>query len=288
MTGNPSSLVRAALLSAAMLAMPVPAVAGQQAGGAAEGSDARSQAPEALRLWVDARAGTGKPVHWVAEGGVYDYPSGRKLFGMVGFDSSKVIWPEKPGDPILHLTRKTFAYTHPETGEILKEWNGKPVTPIAYPYQLIRYRMEDGRIHADVEQGAGDDIRHIRSGEGMRMRWMGRDTLAVTAPVFLDLPLPGGARYEAWENYDFFLHRPGTVSQPHQMSWQRYGALPPFAGKGKAIYHLLSWRVERHEDFPPAILEWARREKPMWLVPPADVAEIRRLQTVKAGEGWAQ
>ena len=78
------------------------------------------------------------------------------------------------------------------------------------------------------------------------------------------------------------------MAQPYQMSWQRYGSLPPWAGTGKAIYHLLSWRVERVEDFPPQLLEWARREMPRWLTPPADLDEVRRLQQGTAGEGWAR
>ena len=261
-----------ALACALTLAIPLAEPRAAEAGGA------REQAPENLRAWVDARAGTGEPVHWIAEGAVYAYPSGEKLFGMVGFDSSRVIWPEQPGEPVMHLTRKTFAYTDPVTGEVLTEYRGAAVEPIAYPYQLIRYRVEGDRIHGDVEQGAGAELRQIRSKDGMITRRIGDDTLAVTAPVFLDFPLPGGQRYQAWENYDFFLHTGGGVSEPHQMSWQRYGALPRWAGAGHAIYHLLSWRVESQDEFPPDLLEWAQREMPAWLEPPADLDEVRALQ----------
>ena len=250
-----------------------------------ESGGTRESAPEELRVWVDARAGTGAPVHWVSEGGVYDYPSGEKLFGMIGFDSSTVIWPEGPDGTVIHLTRKTYTYTDPASGEILTEYKGQPVEPIAYPYQLIRYRMRDGRIYGEVEQGVGDRVQRIKSRNGMQVRKLGQGTTAVTASVFLDLPMPGGARYEAWENYDFFLHDAEKVDEPHQLSWQRYGALPPFAGEGPAIYHLLSWRVESHEEFPPALLEWARKEAPMWLRPPANLEEIRALQRGEAVEG---
>ena len=276
----------APLAALAAVTSVVPAASAKE--GAETVVDAREAAPEEFRAWVDARAGTGQPVHWVAEGGVYEFPTGRKLFGMVGFDSSRVFWPSSPGEPVVHLTRKTFAYTDPETGEILKEYNGQPVSPIAYPYQMISCRFEDGVIFADVEQGTGDAIQKIKAVDGLRYRWVGKDTLAVTAPIFLDFPMANGARYEAWENYDFFLHRPGTVDLPYQMSWQRFGSLPPWAGKGKAIYHLVSWRVDRHEDFPPAILEWAKAEMPMWLQPPADIAEVRHLQQDTAGEAWAK
>ena len=264
------------------------ATAAPAAATSTRGAAARAAASEEFRMWIDARAGTGEPVHWVSEGGIYEYPSGKKLFGMIGFDSSRVFWPEKPGDPVVHLTRKTYAYTDAQTGEILTEYNGQKVQPIAYPYQMITYRYEGGRIFGDVEQGVGAGVQKIAAKTGMTWRWMGKDTLAITAPVFLDFALPGGARYEAWENYDFFIHRAGTTDEPHQMAWQRYGALPPFAGKGQAIYHLLSWRVDSNAKLPAKLRDWAAREKPMWLNPPKDIAEIRALQQGKAGEGWAR
>ena len=257
-------------------------------GAAGELPASRAAAPEVLRTWVDARAGTGAPVHWVSEGGVYDYPSGEKLLGMIGFDSSTVIWPDDPDGTVIHLTRKTYTYTDPVTGEILTEYKGRPVEPIAYPYQLIRYRMKDGRIYGEVEQGVGDRIQRIKSRNGMQVRKLGRGTTAVTASVFLDYPMAGGSRYQAWENYDFFLHSDANVDEPHQLSWQRYGALPPFAGDGNAIYHLLSWRVESQDEFPPALLEWARKEVPTWLRPPADLEEVRALQAGAPGEGWPE
>lgn len=272
------------ILATPMLATPAEATEAMPAAGK---SDTRMMAPEVFRRWVDARAGTGAPVHWVSEGGVYEYPSGKKLFGMIGFDSSTVIWPDTPDGDVIHLTRKTYAYTDPVTGEVLTEFNGQPVVPIAYPYQMITYRMVDGKIYGDVEQGVAPRIQKIKSETGMIARMMG-DTLAITASVFLDFALPGGGQYEAWENYDFFLHPEGSVEEPYQMSWQRYGALPPFAGEGKAIYHLLSWRVESSEDLPPTLLAWARAEKPQWLNPPADLAEVRALQTGADGTGWAK
>ena len=255
---------------------------------ASELAASRDAAPETLRTWVDARAGTGAPVYWLAEGGVYAYPSGEKLLGMIGFDASTVIWPEDPGGEVIHLTRKTFTYTDPVNGEILSEYNGQPVEPIAYPYQLITYRMKNGRIFGAVEQGVGDEIQKIQSRNGMQIRRLGQGTMAVTASVFLDFPMAGGSRYQAWENYDFFLHSDEKVDEPHQLSWQRYGALPPFAGPGNAIYHLLSWRVESQDEFPPELLAWAKAEAPMWLRPPADLAEVRALQTGAAGDGWPQ
>ena len=246
----------------------------------------RDLAPETLRAWVDARAGTGAPVHWVAVGGVYGYPSGEKRFGMIGFDSSTVIWPASLEEQVVHLTRKTFTYTDPVSGEVLTEFNGHAVTPIAYPYQVIRYRIEDDKIFGDVEQGVGERIQQIKARNGMRVRMLGVDTMAVTGSVFLDFPLPDGQRYEAWENYDFFIHTSDGISEPHQMSWQRYGSLPTWAGDGRAIYHLLSWRVESQAEFPSDLLAWAKAEMPAWLHPPVDLEEVRALQQGASLEAW--
>lgn len=241
---------------------------------------------EVLKAWVDARAGTGETVHWISEGGVFAYPSGEKLFGMIGFDSSTVIWPEDPSEKVIHLTRKTFTYTDAETGEVLTEYNGREITPIAYPYQLIEYRYENGRIYGDVTQGTGDRVQKIISTDGISAERLG-DAWAFNAAVFLDFPLPNGTQYEAWENYDFFIQPDGSVEEPHQMSWQRYGALPSWAGGDRAIYHLLNHRVETQDEFPPILLEWAKENKPQWLSPPADLAEIEAIQQEEESAGFS-
>ncbi len=244
-------------------------------------------APEALKIWVNSRAGTGETVHWIADGYVYEYPSGKKLFGMIGFDSSTVIWPEEADGKIIHLTRKTFAYTDLETGEVLTEYNGNEVKAIAYPYQMITYRLEGNKIYGDVEQGVGDRVQQIKAKDGIPFRKLG-DTYVYNAQVFLDFPLPSGAQYQAWENYDFFMHPKGTVEEPHQMTWQRYGKLPGWAGDGQAIIRLHSWRVESHDEFPEKLLAWAKKDKPQWLNPPKDIAEVRALQKGEAGAGWGR
>ncbi len=71
------------------------------------------------------------------------------------------------------------------------------------------------------------------------------------------------------------------------MSWQRYGKLPAWAGGGQAIYHLLSWRVESHDEFPPELLAWAQENKPQWLSPPQDLAEIEAIQREDSGTGFS-
>ncbi len=279
----------AAATALAIAALPASLTAHDHGAADASASQTRAAAPEALRIWVDGRAGTGAPVHWVADGAVYEYPSGRKLFGMIGLESSTVIWPEAAGDPVIHLTRKTFAYTDPETGAVLTQYNGNPVQPIAYPYQMIHYRLEDDMIFGDVEQGAGDRIQTIEAKNGIPWRQFGSSYI-YNASVWLDFPLPSGARYQAWENYDFFFEPAGAVDEPHKMAWQRFGDLPGWAqtngSDNKAIIQLHSWRVESHEEIPAHIRSWVEAEKPMWLSPPMSVAEVRALQRGEVDARW--
>jgi hypothetical protein len=82
---------------------------------------------------------------------------------------------------------------------------------------------------------------------------------------------------QAFEHYDFFDQGavPG-VTHPFQISWLRFGDLP--AGLGKGVMHMVSWRVDRYADLPESIRGYLESEARLWLEPPKDIAEIRRLQ----------
>ena len=103
------------------------------------------------------------------------------------------------------------------------------------------------------------------------------DAVVFTAPVYLDFPIPGTeARYQAFENYDFFIH--ADASLPNQLSWLRYGACPRWSGGQPCIMHLVTWRVDSFDDVPASLREWIEEEAPLWQQPPADLDEIRALQ----------
>lgn len=263
-----------------MLALTVcTTVYGASESGAGAAPSPRDQAPEILRRWMDARAGTGKPVYWIGEGDIYASPSGEKLFGIMGFDASTVIWPaEFKGQKAVQLTRKVYALTDPKTGEVLTEYKGKVVEGIAFPYQVFTYWLENGRIRATAEYGIEPNLIKTTSVNGLGWRSMGADTLVVNAPVFVNHTMPNGKHIESWESYDFFLHAPGTVAVPYQLTFVVYHDLPAWAGEGKAVNHMVSWRVESPDEFPPKLLAWAKANASMWLMPPKDMKEIRALQ----------
>ncbi|MCC5980932.1 MAG: DUF1838 family protein [Oceanicaulis sp.] len=235
---------------------------------------------ESFRVFTDARFGTGEPVYWYSAGTVRAYPSGEILFIMEGYDTARGEHVEGMERPTARqFNRKTYVYRDAETGEILREYNGNPVGTIAYDYQFITYELsDDGFLETVVEQGRAPRLQRFGPDRDMGVTRLG-DTYVFTAPVFLDFPIPGTeARYEAWENYDFFVTPDADISHPLTLSWARYGALPAWAGGGPAIIHMVSWRLDRFEDVPERFRAYIEAEAPLWMQPPADLDEIRQLQ----------
>jgi hypothetical protein len=226
--------------------------------------------------WVDMRVGQGAPVYWYAVGTVYSYPEGRPLMRVEGVDVARLDTARSTPTLAHQLSRKVFIYRDLQTNALLREWDGKPLPPIAYPYQYITYELKGASLETWVEQGAGARKQRIGPGTDLAARSVG-NTIAFSAPLFLDFPLPNGERSQAFEHYDFLRQPDGSgVLNPQQISWLRFGELP--AGLGKGVMHMLSWRVDRYDDLPAAIREYLETEARMWLKPPEDAVEIERLQ----------
>jgi hypothetical protein len=229
--------------------------------------------------WVSARAGDGAPVYWYSTGDVRSYPDGKLLALMEGYDTAVSFRPD-PAKPVAHqYSRKFYIFRDPVTREVITSWNGAKAEPIAYPYQFITYALEGDKVRTVVEQGRAPRVQTIQGGDGLEVRMVG-DTLAFTAPVFLDFPIPGtDRRYQAWENYDFLIQpKRSRVAEPHQLSWARYGPAPAFMGGGPSIMRLTTWRVERYADIPAPLRAYVEANLPDWKAPPANLADIRRLQ----------
>ena len=236
----------------------------------------RGFTPDTFAKWVEMRVGSGEPVFWYAVGTVYTYPEGKPVMRMEGVDAARLERSLSTPTEAHQVSRKTFVYRDIDTNEILREWQGKPLPPIAYPYQYITYALLERGVETWVEQGAGARKQRIGPGTDIMARQIG-NTLAFSAPLFLDLPLPSGSRVQAFEHYDFFHQgaAPG-ITHPYQISWLRFGDLP--AGLGKGVMHMVSWRVDRYADLPASIRGYLETEARQWLEPPRDIAEIRRLQ----------
>ncbi|WP_448518102.1 DUF1838 family protein [Rhodoflexus sp.] len=230
--------------------------------------------------FVEMRVGDGKkPVYWYCYGEVYSYPDGKLLSRMEGIDAANLIRVTK--DSVIQLNRKIFVYTDAQTNQVLKEYNGQKVDHIEYPYQKITYVLQGDRVATYVEQGSGERITKMGPGYKTLARKMG-DSYVFTSPVFLDWDTPRG-KYEAYENYDFYYFPKETkLEHRFQLSWVRYGDLPPFFGQGKkGIIQLVCYRIDDFEKIPEPIRSHIRNEAPLWLNPPRDLTEIAQLQQGK-------
>lgn len=231
---------------------------------------------EVFDRWVEMRVGRGAPVYWYCTGTVFSWPEGTPLMQVEGIDTARLDRTLSTSSVAHQLSRKTFIYRDLETDAVLKEWNGEPLPAIEYPYQYITYALEGDGLTTWVEQGKGEQVQRIGPGQGILARRIG-NTLAFSAPLFLDFPGPGGTRLQAFENYDFFVHpQAAGLRHPYQISWLRYGDLP--AGIGKAVMHLVAWRVDRYQELPASMRDYLERDARLWREPPQDLAEIRRLQ----------
>lgn len=217
--------------------------------------------------WVRIRAGTGAPVWWYSEGTLRAFPSGGLVALMEGFDTARVHWAA-PGRLAHQYNRKIYIFRDAETGAVTGD-------AIAYPYQFITYRLDGDRVETWVEQGSGARLARIGPGRTMAHRRLGA-LRVFTAPLFLDLPLPQG-RMQAFENYDFAAD-PAQPPSSWVLSWMRIGDLPPAFGPGQAVMHLVTRRFERFEDLPAGMRGHVLAQAPLWRGPPADLAEVRRLQ----------
>jgi len=232
---------------------------------------------ESFERWVSARAGSGEPVYWYSEGTVTEFPSGNRLLRMEGFDTARLVWPDRSVPKAYQLSRKIYVFRDLETGEIIEEFNGRPAMQVRFPYQYITYELQGDQLVTTLEQGAGPTFMKIGPSSGITVRRLG-NTFAYTAPLYLDVDGPPGVKRTVFENYDFFIQpEADDPREQFQLSWLRYSKYGEFSA-APSVWHMVSWRVDRFVDLPQSMQDLVNDDAELWRVPPADMAEIRRLQ----------
>jgi hypothetical protein len=225
--------------------------------------------------WVTMRVGAGEPVYWYSTGTLRAYPGGELLATIEGYDTARLLPAESTAERALQASRKVYRYLDPESGEPMRDGDGEPVPPIAYPYQFISYELDGERMVTWVEQGAGERLQRIGPGDSIRATAMG-DGVLFSAPLFLDLDTPRGP-YQTFENYDFY-YPPGGALDGSYITFVRYGDAPAWASARKAVMHMTTQRFDRYDAVPADFRRWIEESMPLWRQPPADLADIRRLQ----------
>ncbi|MCX8020206.1 MAG: hypothetical protein N2747_06905 [Chitinophagaceae bacterium] len=235
--------------------------------------------PALFDAWIDCRLGNGKkPALWYCFGEIYSYPEGKLVGKMEGVDLAHMIRPAK--DSVIQLNRKIFVYEDTSGKILYGNINGFEVQHIEYPYQLITYKLKDGRVETYVTQGSGASKTTLGPGYNTRVRKAGK-SLIFSSPVFINLSTPRG-KYEAYENYDFFVVPSAKdLKSKYMLTWNRFGDLPGFLGGGKGIIQLICYRVADFESLSETLKKHITQYAHLWKNPPQSLEEIKELQNTK-------
>lgn len=236
-----------------------------------------SPSPDPLETWGRLRLGLGSgpgssaSVYWVGEGALYEAYSGKILAIFEGFDVARGV--DLGDGRVRQVSRKVFWYRDPDTGEVLTEFEGRPVTPIKYDSQVIDYfRNDDGSVGYSVESSKRP-LKGALPPAKITSRMMGPHQMCVNAPVFVDIP-----GYQAWEFYDFQCDPSFPSDRPPTCAWTRQGPAPPFDADGaQTMMKFAGYRADRYEDLPERMREEVERACPLFREPPRD-EEVGALQ----------
>ncbi|KAL9179480.1 hypothetical protein ACHAXT_008770 [Thalassiosira profunda] len=248
-----------------------------------------AQAIDPFEAWGTMRLGMGdgpgsnpEGCFWVGGGSLYEAYSGKQLAIFEGFDIGKGV---RLGDNhIRQLSRKIFWFRDPVTGEIMQEFEGKPVKPIQYDSQMIDYhRGDDGSITYSVEASLRllkDQLPNLE----ITSQMAGPHCMMINIPVFLDIPIAeerGGGRYQAWEFYDYNFDPTFPADRPPTAVWCRQGSVPPFNTDSKAVLRFTGYRVDSFDELPERMKEEVERAYPHFKTPPRDEREVEEIQSLR-------
>lgn len=257
--------------------------------GDTKSSSSSQTSPDPFEIWGKMRLGLGTGpgsnpdgVFWVGGGALYEVYSGKILAIFEGFDIGKGV--RISDTHIRQLSRKIFWFRDPESGDIMTEFDGKPVNPIVYDSQMIDYHKgSDGSITYSVEASLRvlkDALPKMKITSHMA----GPQQMMINIPVFLDIPIPngqnpgngggaGGGRYQAWEFYDYNVDPTFPADRPPTAVWCRQGSVPPFNMDSKAVLRFSGYRVESYNDLPERMKVEVERAYPHFQEPPKDSDE---------------
>ena len=246
-------------------------------------------------------------VFWTADGELYESPSGTMIARIEGVETSRAVRLED--DVVRIFSRKLVWFLHPDTYELMTEFEGQPVNPIRYDAQVFDMKREVAS--STTHQGHEDEglapilpfvVRSTRLVPCMPItpRWGGTpDVLMYQVPLFIDIdiPLPPSTaaansgdtnnddttttkppttrRYQAWEFYDYFLDLNSETTPV--LSWMRQGSTPPFCTSGNGVMHARGHRVGTFEELPQTTQDYVNENYPLFQGPPQSMEEVDQL-----------
>lgn len=221
--------------------------------------------------------GSSEAVYWVGEGQLYESPSGKIIANIEGFDVSKGVFMDQ--NHIRQFSRKIFWFRDPNTNELLTEYNGLPVKPIKYDWQVFDLKRGYNPTDPSMAPILPSVVKGPRSVPCMPItpRYAGSDVIHYQCPLFIDIETPKGA-YQAWEIYDYTLDLTHDANRPPSLSWSRQGSNPPFIQGGKGVMHFLGHRLNSFEELPDRMRTLVEEEYSLFRDPPVDMEEVHQLE----------
>jgi hypothetical protein len=252
----------------------------------------------AMRTGIDTTTNTDsaepkpmKPAFWIGIGQLLSAPSGKPLATIEGFDVSSAVRINK--DTVRQFSRKIFWYRDIHTNEIITEFEGKPVRPIKYDWQVFDYKRgvanpmhpsQSEEAHAPIHPSI---VSSMGSTSGsvpcmpITPKYAGSHILTYQFPLFIDIQTEK-IKYRAWEIYDYTvpLGDSHDGNLPPSICWTRQGDAAPFCVNGEGVMHITGHRVKTFEDLPLSMRELIEGsdEYSLFKNPPRDMEEVSKLQ----------
>jgi hypothetical protein len=242
-------------------------VAGASLALAALVSQAASFDRQRFDEFVTMRAGDGKhAVYWSCAGERRSFPEGKLVVRVEGLGTDRLVRDADDASVAYQLHREIFFYRDATTGEVLRQLDGVPATPIVMPYQFTTYRLVGADLEVFVEQGSGDRL--MRIGPATILPREARAGTMYSMPLFVQRQ---GA---AFAYYDYLVDPAGH----HRVTWTRFDDWVRPPATTRRVTHAVCTREDRFEDLPPTLREYIEKEAPRFREPPRDIEEIRSLQ----------
>jgi len=229
-----------------------------------------------FNAWISLRGGEDTPAYWYSEGLIRPIKDGGKVQSrMVGVES----WITPPDlrteTSAVSLSRKIYFFLDEDRDEIVIDpATDAPRRPSIFAHQVRTFTLKEGAIDYQVES---HDLRGIRQGGfGVTMSVNQRgDQVHVNYASFPRRPdETGEMQVRSGEVYDYMDNGPKHTEESarYQMTWVGTNLEGNVANQR-------GWRFGSFEDIPNAWLKTIVRDKaPLWMGPPADMAEIERLR----------
>jgi hypothetical protein len=248
---------------------------------------------DSFDIFVKMRTGLGKGngssdvVFWTGEGELYESPNGKMVARLDGYEVSRAIYlnNDKGQEHVRIFSRKIFWFRDKHTNEILTEYNGLPVLPIKYDWQVFDLKRGDMNPKDPFLVSIIPEV--VRSPRAPPLlpitpRKAGSsDQLWFQVPLFIDLELPGGrGRYQAWEFYDYSIDTTFPTNRPPSLAWTRNGSNPPFVEDGHGVMHFHGYRVDSFEELPESLQSLVGDENngySLFRTPPLNMDEVDKL-----------